>query len=109
MRCPAIEDPRLIASSYARYLHDESSLRAAIPRRILFPTSLGELSSALLDAADHKEAVTISGARTGIVGAAVAIGGGNLLSPGHGRPRPSSLEPRSPSGGAFRASTGLES
>ena len=80
MRCPSVEDPRLIASSYARYLHDESSLKAGVPRRILFPSTLAELSSALSELAALRERVTISGARTGIVGGAVVTGGENLLS-----------------------------
>ncbi len=80
MSCQSVEDPRLIASSYARYLHDESSLRAGLPRRILFPASLEELSSAVREMADQKERVTISGARTGIVGGAVVAGGESLLS-----------------------------
>ncbi len=80
MKCPSVEDPRLIASSYARYLHDESSLRASLPRRILFPTSLDELSSAIRELADRHEPATISGARTGIVGGAVAAGGETLIS-----------------------------
>lgn len=75
-----VEDTRLIASSYARYLHDESSLKAGIPRRILFPSTLAELSSALSGLAARREPVTISGGRTGIVGGAVAAGGENLLS-----------------------------
>lgn len=80
MRCLVVEDPRLIASSYARYLHDESSLRAGLPRRILFPSSLDELSSALGELSGRREPVTLSGARTGIVGGAVAAGGEALLS-----------------------------
>jgi len=80
LRCPAVEDPRLIASSYARYLHDESGLRAGLPRRILFPSSLDELSSAVSELAGREEPVTISGARTGIVGGAVASGGESLVS-----------------------------
>ena len=80
MKCASVEDPRLIASSYARYLHDESSLRAALPWRILFPSAVDELSEAMRDIADRGERVTISGARTGIVGGAVASGGETLLS-----------------------------
>ncbi|HTP57356.1 MAG TPA: FAD-binding oxidoreductase, partial [Spirochaetia bacterium] len=80
MRCPSVTDPQLISSSYARFLHDESSLRAALPRRILFPTSARELSSAVRELADHREPATISGARTGIVGGAVASGGETLVS-----------------------------
>lgn len=80
MRCLTVDDPRLIASSYARYLHDESSLRAGLPSRILFPSSSDELSLAIREIADRRERATISGARTGIVGGAVAAGGENLLS-----------------------------
>jgi D-lactate dehydrogenase (cytochrome) len=41
---------------------------------------LEELSSAMRELTDHREPVTISGARTGIVGGAVAAGGETLLS-----------------------------
>jgi D-lactate dehydrogenase (cytochrome) len=80
LRCLSVEDPQLIAAAYARYLHDESSLRAGHPRRILFPSSLEDLSIAIRETSDQKGRVTISGARTGIVGGAVVAGGEDLLS-----------------------------
>ncbi|HUI72872.1 MAG TPA: FAD-binding oxidoreductase, partial [Spirochaetia bacterium] len=59
---------------------DESSLRAGFPRRILFPSSVEELSQVLGELSRRAEPVTVSGARTGIVGGAVARDGENLLS-----------------------------
>ncbi|MCX7031105.1 MAG: FAD-binding oxidoreductase [Spirochaetes bacterium] len=88
--CPVIADAGLIASAYARYLSDESSLAGGMPARILLPRSVGELSTAVRDAAGRAGSVTVSGGRTGIVGGAVPRGGEDLVSTGGlvGNPRP---------------------
>jgi D-lactate dehydrogenase (cytochrome) len=77
--CPRIEGRDLILSGYDRYLRDESSLRGGVPSRIYLPTTVGELSAAVREVGADGGSLTVSGARTGIVGGAVPEEGGNLL------------------------------
>jgi FAD/FMN-containing dehydrogenase len=56
------------------------SCEPGLPRRIIFPSSLDELCSAMSELAGREEPGTISGARTGIVGGAVASGGESFVS-----------------------------
>jgi D-lactate dehydrogenase (cytochrome) len=78
--CPCISDPALIRSAYERYLRDESNLRGGVPGKIYFPTNAGQVRYAVLEAGSRGETLTVSGARTGIVGGAVPVEGGSLLS-----------------------------
>lgn len=75
-----IEDPGLIGSSYGAYLRDESRLEGEAPRRIWFPESAAEAAEAVREIGGRGESLTVSGARTGIVGGAVPSGAANLVS-----------------------------
>jgi D-lactate dehydrogenase (cytochrome) len=75
-----VEDPAQIGASYGAYLRDESNLGGEPPRRIWFPGSAGELSKAVREIGGRGESLTVSGARTGIVGGAVPSGAANLVS-----------------------------
>ncbi len=77
--CPRIEDSSEIRSAYGRYLRDESSLSGGLPQRIYLPDSIGQLLAAVREVRRRGERLTVSGARTGIVGGAVPQDGDNLL------------------------------
>jgi D-lactate dehydrogenase (cytochrome) len=66
-----VDSRERIAESYAAYLADESRFGPASCDRIVFARSEREVADALLDAAAAGSEVTVSGARTGIVGGAV--------------------------------------
>ena len=70
-RGPVVDSRERIAESYAAYLADESRSGPASCDRIVFARSEREVADALLDAAAAGSEVTVSGARTGIVGGAV--------------------------------------
>jgi D-lactate dehydrogenase (cytochrome) len=78
--CPVTTDAGEIAESFARYLADESKLSSGTLASVALPRSVAELAHIV--AAHHAagEPVTISGARTGVVGGAVAEAGGHLIS-----------------------------
>ncbi len=93
-----IDDPGLIRDSYQVYLRDESRLPGEPPRRIYFPASTLEVSAAVEEIRARGERLTISGARTGIVGGAANHGAENILSLERLCPPPR-LERRAGSGG----------
>jgi len=70
-RGPVVDSRERIEESYASYLADESRYGPASCERIVFARSEQEVAEALLDAARSGGEVTVSGARTGIVGGAV--------------------------------------
>ena len=74
-----VESRDRIAESYASYLTDESHYGPSSCDRIVFARSERDVADALLDAASRNGEVTVSGARTGIVGGAVPLRG-TLLS-----------------------------
>ena len=61
-----------IEDTYAPYLTDESRKSGIVPDRVYFPVSTNEVASVLTEVRGRGEAITISGARTGIAGGAVA-------------------------------------
>ena len=71
VHCPRIEGTERVAEGYLEYTIDESRTEGKIPERIYFPTNTEEVSSALAEITSRDEQVTVSGARTGIVGGAV--------------------------------------
>jgi len=75
-----IEDPERIGASYGAYLRDESKLAGEAPKRILFPEGTAEVVEAVRGIRGRGEGLTVSGARTGIVGGAVPSGAANLVS-----------------------------
>ncbi len=82
-RADAIEvhsDAKELEDRYAAYLHDESKLRGGLPRSLSFPRSIEDLSQILAAHYERNEPSTISGARTGIAGAAAPVLGAHLIS-----------------------------
>ena len=69
----------MIRESYSQYTTDESRLQGTFPQRIYFPRTTLEVCSAVAEIAGREEKVTISGARTGIVGGAAPQNSANLL------------------------------
>lgn len=61
------------------YLQDESHLAPGMAEAIYFPTEEDEISALVAQFQKTGTAVTISGARTGVVGGAVPAGGGVIL------------------------------
>jgi D-lactate dehydrogenase (cytochrome) len=74
-----IDSPERIRESYADYLRDESRFGPASCDRLVFAHDEQEIAAVLVAAAARGDEVTISAARTGIVGGAVPSGG-TLLS-----------------------------
>jgi D-lactate dehydrogenase (cytochrome) len=77
--CFRVEDPARISSSMGRYLRDESGLVGGLPRAVFMPETPEQVRDAVLDARARGGTLTVSGARTGIVGGAVPVEGGDLL------------------------------
>lgn len=73
-----VEGMQRIAADYATYLKDESRLTAGDVRHIAFPSSEADIAEFLKRMNSLRVPVTISGARTGIVGGAVPIEGALL-------------------------------
>ena len=73
VRC--IKGFREVSENYNSYLSDESSLTHQGAEYLLFPANEGELSAIFREMAKRGIKVTISGARTGLVGGAVPNGG----------------------------------
>lgn len=78
--CPITSDAAEIAEAQGRYRADESKLSSPSLSSVALPKSAAQLV-AILEA--HRAAghhVTVSGARTGVVGGAVAPAGGHVVS-----------------------------
>jgi len=73
IRC--IEDYSEICQDYSPYLCDESKLAHQGAQYLFFPTNEGELSTIFKEMSNKNVTVTLSGARTGLVGGAVPYGG----------------------------------
>jgi len=69
-----------VRQGYAEYLHDESRLAAERVEAIHFPTNADEVAAALRSARHAGHRVAVSGARTGITGAAVPLDAEEILS-----------------------------
>jgi len=76
IRC--IKDYSEICQDYSPYLCDESKLAHQGAEYLFFPTNEGELSAIFKEMSKRNVTVTISGARTGLVGGAVPYGGAIL-------------------------------
>ncbi|MGY5874261.1 MAG: FAD-binding oxidoreductase [Candidatus Thorarchaeota archaeon] len=70
-----ITDQSQITDTYVLYLDDESHSFDGATEMLLFPTSEAEVVTILRDAYEKGTPVTIQGARTGLTGAAVPLGG----------------------------------
>ncbi|MBW2003677.1 MAG: FAD-binding oxidoreductase [Deltaproteobacteria bacterium] len=73
IRC--IEDYSQICQDYSPYLCDESKLAHQGAQYLFFPTNEDELSAIFKEMNEKNVTVTLSGARTGLVGGAVPYGG----------------------------------
>lgn len=73
-----IEGDRKITADYATYLKDESRLSAGNIQHLAFPRSEQDIVSFLKEMNGRRVPVTVSGARTGIVGGAVPMEGALL-------------------------------
>jgi D-lactate dehydrogenase (cytochrome) len=73
IRC--IKDYNEICQDYSPYLCDESKLAHQGAQYLFFPTNEGELSAIFKEMSKKNVTVTLSGARTGLVGGAVPYGG----------------------------------
>ncbi len=70
-----VESESAIHSRFESYLHDESSFGPGSATTVFFPFTEAQVCQFLKELNANKIPVTISGARTGIVGGAVPIGG----------------------------------
>jgi len=73
IRC--IKDYSEICQDYSPYLCDESKLAHQGAQYLFFPTNEGDLSAIFKEMNEKNVTVTLSGARTGLVGGAVPYGG----------------------------------
>jgi D-lactate dehydrogenase (cytochrome) len=73
-----VDSEQLVESRYASYLSDESGLGPGHAQIMFFPTTEKQVADFLREMNTRKMPVTISGARTGIVGGAVPEGGALL-------------------------------
>jgi D-lactate dehydrogenase (cytochrome) len=73
IRC--IKDYNEICQDYSPYLCDESKLAHQGAQYLFFPTNEGDLSAIFKEMSNKNVTVTLSGARTGLVGGAVPYGG----------------------------------
>jgi len=78
--CDYISDKDVIKKQYYNYYSDESKLTGTPPKRIFFPKSTEEVAYVLKNLFDKNEKLTVSGARTGIVGGAVPVNSENVIS-----------------------------
>lgn len=78
MKC--VRNRREIGEEYPDYLRDESRLTAPHVDALAWPETEEDVCTALREAACEEWDVTVSGARTGIVGGAVPLRGGMVLS-----------------------------
>ena len=77
-----------IRRAYAQYLSDESRLSAARIDVLHFPETADDVAAAVRAAVAAGHRVTVSGARTGIAGAAVPVEAEEVISLERVRPRP---------------------
>jgi D-lactate dehydrogenase (cytochrome) len=75
-----IKGDKEIAESYPGYLVDESKISGGHAHWLFFPTSEQEIVSIISKMKEENQAITISAARTGIVGSAVPLLGGAVVS-----------------------------
>ncbi|MCG3227166.1 MAG: FAD-binding oxidoreductase [Candidatus Heimdallarchaeota archaeon] len=76
----SVKGDKVIAESYPGYLVDESKISGGHAEWLLFPTNENEIVSIINKMKEENQAITISAARTGIVGSAVPLLGGAVVS-----------------------------
>ncbi len=77
---PRVDGVDAVRERCADLLRDESKLESSGAERVFFPESTEDVVSAVREARGAGEPITLSGARTGIVGGAVPLGSRWLLS-----------------------------
>ena len=77
-----------VREGYAQYLRDESRMAADRVDAIHFPTTAEQVAAAVLAARSAGHKVAVSGARTGITGAAVPLGAQEVISLEQVKPKP---------------------
>ncbi len=70
-----LQGTKLISEQHPEILSDESSLKGGFCSKVYWPDCSAEITQILKDNYENKIPITISGARTGITGAAVPFGG----------------------------------
>jgi D-lactate dehydrogenase (cytochrome) len=76
----SVKGEKEIAESYPGYLADESKISGGHAQWLFFPTSEEEIVAIIEKMKEENHAITISAARTGIVGSAVPLLGGAVVS-----------------------------
>jgi D-lactate dehydrogenase (cytochrome) len=71
----SVKSQEIISCSYPRYLIDESKLSGGNAEWLFFPKNENEVATIVTEMREENMPITISGARTGIVGSAVPFGG----------------------------------
>ncbi|MCG3225018.1 MAG: FAD-binding oxidoreductase, partial [Candidatus Heimdallarchaeota archaeon] len=71
----SVKGDMIISESYPSYLVDESKISGGNAEWLFFPTTENEIVSIINKMKDENSMITISAARTGIVGSAVPFGG----------------------------------
>ncbi len=71
----SIQGEMIIAGSYPSYLVDESKISGGKAEWLFFPNNEREISTIIKKMKEENQKITISAARTGIVGSAVPFGG----------------------------------
>jgi D-lactate dehydrogenase (cytochrome) len=89
-----------VMKGYAQYLADESRLAADGVEAIHFPTDADQVAAAVREICGAGGKIAVSGARTGIAGAAVPLGADAVISLEHVQARP--VVRRGPSGWTVR-------
>ncbi len=94
-----------VREGYAQYLRDESRMAADRIEVLHFPTTPEQVAAAVLAARSAGHKVAVSGARTGITGAAVPLGAQEVISLEQVRPKP--VVSRGPGGWTVRIGPGI--
>ena len=71
----SVQGEMIITESYPSYLVDESKISGGRAEWLFFPTNEREIATIIRKMKEEKHQITISAARTGIVGSAVPFGG----------------------------------
>lgn len=78
--CSIVTDPEVLASDYVSFGTDESKLAAGRVLSVAVPSSSMELAAVLAWHHARRHVVAVSGGRTGVVGGAVAVPSGHVVS-----------------------------
>ncbi|MFW9852299.1 MAG: FAD-binding oxidoreductase, partial [Candidatus Thorarchaeota archaeon] len=71
----SVKGEMIISESYPSYLIDESKISGGYAEYLFFPNNESEIATIIQKVREEESMITISAARTGIVGSAVPFGG----------------------------------